>query len=382
MTLRSIAASLALALTLTFVAGAAAAADLMVTQTGGGAAAAGSTRTFAITASSVLLNLNPGVTVTVTTTLVGATPTSASGTGWFCPPPVGLVVTCTRSNGLTAGVPYPPITVTAVIGSGTSYSSCAVVANTINPMVPIDPDSGNNTACVTGPIGAPSMGRLCVVKFNDLNGSGSRQGNEPFLAGWTFNMTGASGAASGSTDGQGRLCKNVPTGSYTVTETMQTGWVSTTPGGLTPSLPAVVTEGNTATLIFGNRQPPAPIGLTVEKLNESTDCHIAGFQHCKFRIRIRNTGSAPYSGPVTFSDSIGFAVVTNLQNITTPIGPLPTGWTCSASGPPVTCSGTVNLAPNQTFDVVLLLKVTFVHPIKNCVHLTAPITTQPFCLTL
>lgn len=380
MTLRSIAASLALAFALTFVAGAAAAADLKVTQTGGGAATAGSTRTFVITASSVTGGLPSGLEVTVTTTLVGATPTNASGAGWLCST-AGLVVTCKRSNGLAAGAAYPAITVTAVIGSGTSYSSCAVVANAINPTVPIDQVSSNNTACVTGPIGAPSMGRLCVVKFNDLNGNGSKQNGEPFLPGWTFTLTGSSGAVSGATGGQGSICKNVPTGSYTVTETMQSGWVSTTPGGATPSLQAVVNTDQTTTLTFGNRQPPV---LTVEKFNESVRCNNTGYTNpCKFRIRIRNAGTGPYNGPVTFSDTVTFLFANNMPNTTTPAAPLPTGWSCSASGPPVTCTGTVNLGPNQSTDVVLFLTVTQpTAPIKNCIHLTAPITTQPFCLTM
>lgn len=383
MTLRSIAVSLALAFVLTFVAGAAAAADLTVTQTGGGAATAGSTRSFVITASSVTLGLPSGITVTVTTTLVGATPVSASGAGWSCST-AGLVVTCTRSNGLAAGASYPAITVTAVIGSGPSYSSCAVVAHAVNAAVQPDQVAGNNTGCATGSVGPQAMGRLCVVKFNDLNGNGSKQNGEPFLPGWTFTLTGSAGAVSGATGGQGSICKNVPTGSYTVTETMQSGWVSTTPGGATPSLPAVVTQGQTTTLTFGNRQPPAPPALTVEKFNESANCNHNGYANpCKFRIRIRNAGTGPYNGPVTFSDTVTFLAVNNMPNTTTPAAPLPAGWTCSASGPPVTCTGPVNLAPNQSTDLVLFLTVTQpTAPIKNCIHLTAPITTQPFCLTM
>lgn len=274
-------ASLALALTLTFVAGAAAAADLTVTQTGGGAATAGQTRTFVITASSVSLGLPPGLAVTVTTTLVGATPASWSGSGWSCSP-AGLVVTCTRSSGLTPGAAFPAITVTAVVGSGTSYSSCATVAHAVNPMVQPDQVSGNNTACVTGPI------------------------------------------------------------------------------------------------------QPGTVALTVEKFNQSANCNHNGYANpCKFRIRIRNTGTAAYNGPVTFSDTVTFLFANNMTNTTTPAAPLPTGWACSASGPPVTCTGMVNLLPSQSVDVVLFLTVTQpTPPIKNCVRLTAPLTTQPFCLTM
>ncbi len=378
MTLRSIAAATALVLSL--LAGGAAAADLTVTQTGGGAATAGQTRNFVINASSVSLGLPPGITVTVTTSLVGATPSGASGVGWSCST-TSSTATCTRSNGLAPGAVYPAITVAAVIGSGPGYSSCAAVAHTTNAAVQPDMVADNNKACVTGAVGQPAPGRICVVKFNDLNNDMQKQGNEPFLSGWVFNMTGPSGSASGATNNQGSLCRTLPPGAYTVTETLKTGWVSTTPGGVAPSLPAVVTAGDTTTLTFGNRKASGPAALKIVKFNESTTCQIAGIGPCKFRIRITNVGSAPYNGPVTFSDTISFAVTGNNQN-TIPIAPFPPGWACSASGPPVICNGTVNLSPNQSVDVVLFLKLTFPHPVKNCVRLTAPIAGQPYCIAL
>lgn len=379
MTLRSFAAALALALS--SVASGAAAADLTVTQTGGGAATAGQTRNFVITASSVSLGLPPGITVTVTTSLMGATPSSAYGSGWSCSTS-GTVVTCSRSNGLAAGAFYPAITVAALIGAGSSYSSCAAVTHTTNGAVQPDMVADNNKACVTGAVGQPATGRICVVKFHDQNNDMQRQGNEAFLSGWFFNMSGLSGSASGATNNQGSLCRDLPPGNYTVAETLKPGWVSTTPGGASPSLPAVVTAGNTTTLTFGNRKASSgPPALKIEKFNESTTCNISSIGPCKFRIRITNIGSTAYNGPVTFSDTISFAVTGNNQ-FTIPIAPLPTGWSCSASGPPVVCNGMVSLSPNQSVDVVLFLKLTFPHPVQNCVRLSAPIAPPPFCIAL
>lgn len=138
------------ALVLAFAATGAAAADLVVTKTGGGQATVGQTKTFVITAGSVSLPLPPGLAVTVTDTLPpGFTQISASGSGWACSVG-GQIVTCTRSNGLAAGASFPAITVTAVVGSGPSYTSCAQVAHAVNAATQPDQIAGNNTACVSG----------------------------------------------------------------------------------------------------------------------------------------------------------------------------------------------------------------------------------------
>ena len=55
-------------------------------------------------------------TVTVTDTLpAGLTPTAAAGVGWTCPAPIGQTATCSRSDVLAAGAPYPPIIVRVTV---------------------------------------------------------------------------------------------------------------------------------------------------------------------------------------------------------------------------------------------------------------------------
>jgi hypothetical protein len=106
----------------------------------------------------------------------------------------------------------------------------------------------------------PTPGGLCVVKFHDLNGDGVRQTGEPALGGWQFTLTGPSGPLTGSTGDQGgQWCtsRTLSPGTYTITETMKPGWISTTPGGAAPQLTAVVTAGQVTQVVFGNRRKVA-----------------------------------------------------------------------------------------------------------------------------
>lgn len=97
----------------------------------------------------------------------------------------------------------------------------------------------------------PPPGDICVTKYQDLDADGVRDPGEPPLAGWTFTL---SSGQSGVTGPEGRVCFTVPEGEYTVTETMQPGWVSSDPGGPNPSKPVKVIAGETAKPFFGNRR--------------------------------------------------------------------------------------------------------------------------------
>lgn len=125
--------------------------------------------------------------------------------------------------------------------------------------VPVGPQNatitaGQTTTVTFGNHQNLEPGRLCVQKFNDLNGNGVQDPGEPFLTGWVFTIKDALGNVVGTiTTVAGALtCINLPPGTYTVTETPQPGWTPTTPGGLTQT--AVVVAGQTTTVIFGNKR--------------------------------------------------------------------------------------------------------------------------------
>jgi hypothetical protein len=97
-------------------------------------------------------------------------------------------------------------------------------------------------------------GRICVGKFNDLNGNGKQDPGEPLLANWVFTLSDtASNAVAGTLiSGTDRNCIDVKPGTYNVTETPQAGWQPTTAGGITQTV--TLATGQTINLIFGNHR--------------------------------------------------------------------------------------------------------------------------------
>jgi hypothetical protein len=74
--------------------------------------------------------------------------------------------------------------------------------------------------------------RLCGVKFEDLNGDGVRNTNEPGLPGWSISLQTADGGMlqSALSAGDGSYCfGSVGFGSYVIRETILPGWVQTLP---------------------------------------------------------------------------------------------------------------------------------------------------------
>ncbi|MFC1938256.1 SBBP repeat-containing protein [Chloroflexota bacterium] len=100
-------------------------------------------------------------------------------------------------------------------------------------------------------------GSLTIFKYNDENGNGLHDLGEPGLLGWDFLVIGPLGYSwTGLTDGDGSIALIwlVP-GLYTVTETLQLGWICTDPGGSPPwEKAAIVTAGVATVVEFGNQQ--------------------------------------------------------------------------------------------------------------------------------
>ncbi len=132
---------------------------------------------------------------------------------------------------------------TELINTGLSKAS---EVNTIS-------DTATTTVCVN----IPGKHTIIVNKFNDLNGDGKREENEPLLPNWQFTLSGKNITDTRSTGQNGSITfAGLDSGQYTVTETMQPGWKSTT--GVTQQ----TTVGPDQVLWFGNQQtavtPPPP----------------------------------------------------------------------------------------------------------------------------
>jgi Tol biopolymer transport system component len=91
--------------------------------------------------------------------------------------------------------------------------------------------------------------------WNDLNGNGSLDPGEPGLEGWTITLTGPI-SASTTTDAEGRFAfEGLATGPYTVSESVPTGWVQTSPVYATGRTEGAVTVNPGQALLnadFGN----------------------------------------------------------------------------------------------------------------------------------
>ncbi len=234
----------------------------------------------------------------------------------------------------------------------------------------------------------PPPGRICLSKYNDLNGNGTRDTGEPGLAGWQFTIRNAAGAivAQGVTDIQGGFCTakpgSLPPGSYTVSETAQANWTNTDPGGTLPQKTAAVATGQTAQVAFGNRAAPSQASLEMEKFLNQT-CTGATNQ-CIFRIRIFNAGPGAFSGVLGFTDTVTF-----LGNVTggvfVSLTTAPPGWTCSSLTQPMTCTSNapITLAQYQFADVIYTMKITgVVPPVKNCAQFTGASPPPAACVII
>ena len=121
------------------------------------------------------------------------------------------------------------------------------------------PNALESSALVTFDV-ADAVGTLQLIKFEDVNGNGSRDAGEPGVPGWVFHLTNPQGNASvASTGADGSITiPSVPAGLWTVTEVVDPLWAAITPVSGQVAVPA----GGTGTFTAGNVRP-APISGVV-----------------------------------------------------------------------------------------------------------------------
>jgi hypothetical protein len=95
---------------------------------------------------------------------------------------------------------------------------------------------------------------ICGMKFEDLNGNGTREASEPWLSGWEMCVD--HGVGCGLTTTDGFACwRGFPAGVYTICETPQSGWEATTP----VCQSVLVESGPLVKVLFGNRRITTPV---------------------------------------------------------------------------------------------------------------------------
>ncbi len=118
-----------------------------------------------------------------------------------------------------------------VVPTGQSFSLriYPYAPNGSNPMSPSFAIHNNVQICGDVTTVPPNTASICGTKFNDLNGNGIMDPNEPGLAGWQIGL-GIATVPYAVTDANGDYCfTNLPAGNYTVSEVQQPGWVQTYP---------------------------------------------------------------------------------------------------------------------------------------------------------
>jgi protocatechuate 3,4-dioxygenase beta subunit len=102
------------------------------------------------------------------------------------------------------------------------------------------------------------------MKYNDYNGNGVKDVNEPGLQGWTIKVTGAKNDSAVTNVSGNYNITGLIAGTYTVTEVLQSGWIQTT----TNPAPVTLVSGQTVSNVnFGNFKNPVISGMKFNDAN-------------------------------------------------------------------------------------------------------------------
>ncbi len=328
--------------------------DLTITKTHPGSFSQGQNgATFIITVSNNGGTSTAGL-VTVTDLLpAGLTGVSASGPGWTCP----TAASCNRSDSLSPGVSYPPITLTVNVSptAGTPLINSASVAGGG------DINTGNNTATDSAN----------VRTGTDLTITKTHSGN------FSQGQTGATYTIVVANIGQ-----NPTSGTVTVTDTLPAGLTGVSASGSGWTCATATTCSRSDALNGGASYPPITVvvnvapnapssvvnsvsvsgggdiftdndvasdpttiflgpDLTVTKTHSGK--FIQGQSGFQYTIVVTNVGGTATSGVVTITDTLpaGFTGTSASGS----------GWTCPT---PTSCNRSDSLAPGASYPPITL----------------------------
>lgn len=338
--------------------------DLTISKTHTGNFIQGQPGSYSITVSNVGQNATQGLSVAVLDTLpLGLLPVSASGNGWVCSL-TGQVMQCGRSDSLSAGGSYPPITLTAnVLPTATGN-----LANSATVSGGSDVNPNNNTTTDTVTItGGPD---LTISKNHSGNFAQGQQGA-------TYSLTIANIGAS-STLGTVSISDTVPTG-LTPTAATGPGWTCNVAGqnvsctrvdalNATSSYPPITltvnvainapsSVTNTVSVSGGgdvnpnNNTANDPTAITPQSDLTISKSHSGNFTQGQvgavYSITVSNSGAGSTNGIVTVTESVPVGL--------TPISATGSGWSCGApSGQTLTCTRADILSANSTYSPITL----------------------------
>lgn len=295
-------------------------------------------------------------TVTVADPPTGFTITAMAGTGWTCTVSSG---TCTRTDALSAGQSFPPITVTGNVtaSNGTPVS------------IPLNVSGGGISTPVTStPTITVATPALTISKSHTGNFTLGQQGA-------TYTVTVKNGTSAGATSAKVTVTETVPSGEALVSMA-GTGWTCPGTGGANtcdrsdtlatnasyPGITVTVNVSATATSpqvnqvkVSGGGMSSAVSGSDSTTINlpdlSITKSHTGAFTagtNATFSIGVSNSASAgPTAGAITVTDT--------LDSHFTFVSGSAAGWTCGAVSQVVTCTNPGPLAPGASATSIPLI---------------------------
>ncbi|MCC6769990.1 MAG: DUF11 domain-containing protein [Gemmatimonadaceae bacterium] len=335
--------------------------DLLLSKSHAGNFTAGQNGVYTI----VVVNLGDRMTVgdlTLTDNLpVGLTFVSAVGTGWSCSA-VGQQVNCSNpirlaqsqstSLSLTVAVsPTAPSTLTNTATVSTPNEQAGRLANnTDTDPTTIDPVPALDLAIVktaTGPfaVGQNAAYQLTVNNLSSSATTGATTITDVLPAGLTFVSAAGTGwicsfasgtvsctyAAAIAAGASTTVLVTVAVGASAVPSVTNTATVQT-PGDGNPG-------NNTSTIV-------TPVTLLDVAIAKSHTGSFTVGQNGTYTLTVSNVGNVATTGPLTVTD--------NLPTGLTFVSASGTGWSCSATGPVVTCGNPATFAPGATIPAITL----------------------------
>ena len=97
----------------------------------------------------------------------------------------------------------------------------------------------------------PLVGTLVVIHYDDLNKNAMRDTAEIGLLGSFSVLHNGAPTAVITTDPTGTVSLTLAPGTYAVRESLESGWYSIDPGGMTPTKTVTIVAGQTTTVSFG-----------------------------------------------------------------------------------------------------------------------------------
>jgi uncharacterized repeat protein (TIGR01451 family)/fimbrial isopeptide formation D2 family protein len=334
-------------------------ADLTIAKTHTGSFLQGQVgATYALSVSNVGGGSTTGAVAVTDTLPAGLTPTAAGGAGWTCNI-AAQVVSCSRSDALSAGASYPAITLTLNVAPAapSSLTNTAQVSgggeintanDTASDITTIGP--GPDLTITKGHAGSFILGQTGTYTLTVSNGGSPSVGTVTVTdiapaglvpsalagTGWTCTLatvicTRADPLASG---------QSYP--AITLTVSVQPAAPASLTNAVTVSGGGDVNTANNSATDVTTIVPGADLTITKTHTGNFTQGQI----DATYQVTVTNSGVGPTTATAT--------VIDNLPQGLTPTAATGAGWSCTVGGQAVGCNRSDALAAGASYPAITI----------------------------